>query len=165
MDQGYYQQFNGVPIDTFQFYYDYDSWLMNNQNFYSALPAYQELNRPTFVHSFNAESIDLTDEATTGPSPPLSPTQAKDFKLNCEGCERSFTSKKRLQNHMARCNMKTFPCQVCRKNFMNRAGLSRHLKMHINKPMMGQINLPEAPRRSIFHSVQLLAISDCKDSN
>jgi hypothetical protein len=179
MDHGYFsnQQALGMPLESYQFYYDYESWSVNNQNYYSSVPAYQELNRPKFVQGFVAESIDLTDTAESQPTSSPSPTQARDFKLICERCKQSFTSKKRLENHMVKCiekknSKKMFSCRSCRKSFKKRSGLLKHeTQNHDSIPKAisqgriepRDIEQPAVPMRSIFHSVHLLAISDCSN--
>jgi hypothetical protein len=100
---------------------------------------------------------------------PDSPTQARDFKLFCEGCRRCFTSKKRLQNHLLKClrilgKGNPFSCGQCAKTFKKSSGLSKHeLKYHnvIVQEDMNNNNQEALPaKRSIFHSVSLLAVSD-----
>lgn len=99
-----------------------------------------------------------------------SPTQARDFKVKCEKCQRAFTSRKRQQNHMKRCivergkaSMKPFVCRECSRRFMKRAGLAKHTEKFHRETVAVRPEVqfyPEASR-SIFHSINLLAESDC----
>lgn len=177
MDQSSYQQYYTMPSEDYQIYYDYSNWEAYNPNFYSSLPAYQELSSQKFVEEFTIESVDLTeDEKETSPySRSKSPTQARDFKLLCEGCKRSFTSKKRLQNHMVKCfskkaERKAFICKGCDKSFKKRAGLFKHtMKCHDGRNEVSEKeriseeeveHIQQFQRPSIFHSIALLAQSD-----
>lgn len=97
-----------------------------------------------------------------------SPTLARDFKVVCEKCRRAFTSRKRLQNHMTRCMIgkeKPFACRECSRRFMKRKGLAKHTeKFHpemIAARVRPEVQFYPEPRRSIFHSINLLAESDC----
>jgi hypothetical protein len=112
------------------------------------------------------EKMITADEQTTSAEilRPDSPTQARDFKLFCEGCKRSFTSKKRLQNHVEKCLKKikkqtknrAFSCRHCGKAFKKLSGVAKHaLKYHKESREEEQ-----QKRRSIFHSIELLAVSD-----
>lgn len=144
-------------------YYGYSSWTAHNQNFYSTVPAYQDLNQ----HKMESKRFD-DEQKDLKLVPELrmeSPTQARDFKLTCEGCKRDFTSKKRLENHLVKCKIlkifekKPFLCNVCKNRFKNRATLSRHSEMKHY-----EIEQPEnvSKNASIFHSIHLLAKSDSK---
>lgn len=144
-------------------YYGYSNWTEHNRNFYSTVPAYQHLNQHVESTNFEVKQNDLELE------PELrlqSPTQARDFKLTCEGCKRDFTSKKRLENHLVKCKViksletKPFSCNVCKKRFKKRASLLRHSEL-----IHPGIENSEPPanvnkKPSIFHSIHLLAQSD-----
>lgn len=164
-DQHYY--------DNYQLYFDYSKWTAYNPNFYSALPAYQELSAQTFVDGFTIETVDLTeDENEKSPSSTTkSPYQEKNDKLLCETCKRSFILKKRLENHKVKCSAKkadhtAFNCKICDKSFKKRATLFKHtMKCHDeNEVAEGKERKIEAllnsPKESIFHSVSILAQSD-----
>lgn len=184
--ESYYQ----TPSGTYQLYYNYSMWSSYNPNFYGSVPAYQDLNRnpneQNDAENIEIPSIDLTEESheelevikveeklkVKTPSP----TQAKDFKLFCEGCNRCFTSKKRLQNHVLKCSMKCssagkddqkqFSCGECSKSFKRRSALLKHnIKCH--EEILQEKSFVESkeigvggPRTSIFHSICLLSKSD-----
>lgn len=162
---------------SYQIYVDYSKWTSNNENFYADNPAFQDLNNQNYMKSLTvdltenevtkAEKVNEVDELTEVLRPD-SPTQARDFKLHCEGCKRSFTSKKRLQNHLIKCNKKlrrvkvsAFSCRHCRKNYTKRSGLIKHcIKYHKGS---SQNEIEKSPnKQSIFHSIELMAISDCQ---
>lgn len=153
---------------NYQLYQNYAVWSTYNQSVYSTIPAYQELRSPKLLNGF---TIDLTKEAPEKPKTDT-PTQAKDFKLLCAGCKRNFTSKKRLENHFVKCKVTKkaaqdkFSCKKCSKTFKKRYGLYKHsMKYHdeteSDMETLQKIDVPEE-KRSIFHSIQLLAESDCK---
>lgn len=111
-------------------------------------------------------------KAATPKQGPNSPTLARDFKVVCEKCQRAFTSRKRLQNHMTRClvekekaSLKPFACRECSRRFMKRAGLAKHTeKFHpemVAARAKAEVQFYPEPSRSIFHSINLLAESDC----
>jgi Zinc finger, C2H2 type len=172
MDQGYHQYYFAPtsPSEIYQFCFDYKTWSMCNQNIYAASPAYQELNQPQLSQNFPLESVDLTCEPDEPPQLRLSPTQAEVFKLVCKNCKRNFTSKKRLQNHLVNCkeiikDMKFFPCPKCCKVFKRQSSLKKH-DLQYHKTTLGghkKVEPQAMPIRSIFHNVQLLAISDCSN--
>lgn len=171
----FYQTASG----TVQLYYNYSMWNSYNPNFYGSIPAYQDLNGNLNEVNIDVASIDLTEESQDELEiieekekvKISSPTQAKDFKLFCEECNRCFTSKKRLQNHVLKCsvskdNQKEFSCGDCHKSFKRRPALMKHnLKYHeeilkeknLNKSIEG---VKGSPRKSIFHSICLLSKSD-----
>lgn len=145
-------------------YYGYTSWTAQNQNFYSTVPAYQHLNQHS-VESTNYD--DKQNDLKLEPEIRLnSPTQARDFKLTCEGCKRDFTSKKRLENHLVKCKIlrtcetKPFFCDVCKKRFKKRETLSRHLEMKHHGIENSERPASVSKKISIFHSIHLLAKSD-----
>lgn len=159
---------------NYQVYIDYSKWIARNDNYYANSLAYQDLNNQNYMQSL---TIDLTVEEKTNELEikeekmeiirPESPTQARDFKLFCEGCKRSFTSKKRLQNHLMKCLKKikkgktrAFSCRSCHKSFKKPSGLVKHsLKHHEEKNRIEEAAI--LPRRpSIFHSIDLLSVSD-----
>lgn len=166
-----------VGLYGYQMYTAYVSWLEYNHHIFLSMPAYQQLNNHKFVEQFISEPIDLTeDEPTLPESERQSPTQAKNFKLKCGGCMRSFTSKKRLENHASLClgkNMiKPFACGKCTKAFKKSGGLQKHMKLaHAEKTekncqenssgesQIKELGLTLPPVRSIFHSVNLLSRS------
>lgn len=174
MDQNFNYQPYTTPADVYQIYYDYSAWSARNQNYYSAVPAYRELNSQQIVDL----TMDLTDEVILEAkiSQSKSPTQARDFKLTCESCKRSFTSKKRLENHQVRCketrrnDTNPFSCKECIKSFKKRSSLLKHTLKHHDGKQLDESSMeiiktiqPEvmpSPQRSIFHSINLLAESD-----
>lgn len=178
MDQStLYQQYFEMPSEDYQLYYDYTNWTAYNPNFYSSLPAYQELSGHKFIEELMIESVDLTQDQIekSTRSRSKSPTQARDFKLLCEGCKRSFTSKKRLENHMVKCfakklERKAFNCRGCDRSFKKRSGLFKHTtKCHDGRNEVIEMERKSkeeerlqlrTPKPSIFHSVSLLAQSD-----
>lgn len=99
---------------------------------------------------------------------PDSPTQARDFKLFCEICTRSFTSKKRLENHVVNCikrtrNRNLFSCKKCCKFFKKRTGLLKHsIKYHEERAIVVETKNREdsQAKGSIFHDATMLAVSD-----
>lgn len=179
--------YNSVPFGIHQLHHDFLMWNAHNPNFWGSVQAYRTLNERKVEEEFIVASIDLTEEpqsepfvATSKEEKVISPTQARDFKLFCQNCNRCFTSKKRLQNHVLKCSTgkiainspKMFSCKVCSKSFMKRAGLFKHnaicrevekeerIEVLINQAGMNVHHDRETQRKSIFHSIDLLAKSD-----
>lgn len=185
----------------------YESYSIDLTNYFGAPTAnekiFTELESTNWIQTYEAsprsENSTISEESSSGSenSPsrseqvtvketegkvilrPDSPTQARDFKLYCEGCLRCFTSRKRLQNHVVKCikkinaeNPAAFPCRKCSKFFKKRSGLVRHsMKYHdisisfeddeSSEDIEMMENREESQaKRSIFHSVALLAVSD-----
>lgn len=166
---------NSTDGFNFQAYTDYSKFPGFNQKFHTFQDnlAFQDLNNHNYMQSL---TIDLTVEEEVKNMEtekenvevfrPESPTQARDFKLICERCERSFTSKKRLQNHLEKCvktingNHRAFSCRECHKTFKKPSGLVKHTSKYHERH--NRINQQQSPRKpSIFHSIELLSISDC----
>lgn len=160
MDQRLYQKYYEVQSGDFLLYYDYT--------------AYQELAAQKFVNDFAVNSVDLTEDEIeqSSCSTTKSPTQARNFKLPCDGCNRSFTSKKRLENHTMKCltknaNRKAFSCKICARSFKKRVGLFKHTKKNHDgtndlvedKEIISEDEI-EFKTTSIFHHINLLAQSD-----
>ena len=162
---------------SYQIYVDYSKWTSDNENFYADNPAFQDLNNQNYMKSL---TVDLTEsevkkadevnqiDGSMEVARPESPTQARDFKLHCEGCKRSFTSKKRLQNHQIKCSKKlrrekirAFSCRECRKTFTKRSGLVNHC-MKYHEEQLPIVNVESPKKRSIFHSIEMMAVSDCQ---
>jgi hypothetical protein len=156
---------------NFTAYLNYTQADLNGNLFANSL-AFKDLNNQNFLESVKinltmAEEKVMTvedEEASVEILRPDSPTQARDFKLFCEGCKRSFTSKKRLQNHVEKCLKKIkkdtkareFSCRHCGKTFKKLSGVVKHaLKYHEENR-----DEEKQKRRSIFHSIELLAVSD-----
>jgi Zinc-finger of C2H2 type len=167
MSHQYFYNPNSV-IESYQICFDYETCLMDNHNYFASSPAFQVLNQPQL--SNNLCSVDLTCEPDEPLTPVLSPTQAEDFKLLCEICKRSFRSKKRFQNHTLKCQEsikkgKLFPCHSCCKTFKGQMALKKHKLQHQDETLhhgKEDETAPHArPTRSIFHNVELLAVSDC----
>lgn len=102
-----------------------------------------------------------------GPSRKLS---AEDWFF-CRQCPKKFTSEIRLSHHITLVHekKKPFGCNYCRASFKLKARLWHHsLKKHKDKDFLKNINtsrvkkIKENANKSIFHNVELLAISDCK---
>lgn len=105
--------------------------------------------------------LDESDQEITRPD---SPTQARNFRVYCEGCGKRYLSKKCLENHKKACrkllnSMRVFRCLQCEQTFKKRRDLVKHSgKAHevdIKSQSEGVSTI-----RSIFHSVSLLAVSD-----
>jgi hypothetical protein len=156
---------------NFQAYLNYTKVDVNGNLFANSL-AFKDLNNQNLLESVKIdlavgeEKVITEDEQATSAEilRPDSPTQARDFKLFCEGCKRSFTSKKRLQNHVEKCLKKikkdtknrAFSCRHCGKAFKKLSGVVKHaLKYHKENS-----DEEQQKRRSIFHSIELLAVSD-----
>lgn len=159
---------------------------LNNQRFVSGITKTRRKSHSSFTIERSSEDkkvAQMTDEEFLD-----SKTQARAFMLICEKCKRVFTSKKRLENHLERCCLKKdeinrFTCKECFKNFEKNAGLMKHAAKYHDKnieeeqilavsPVPGEALTTEnitrkpkqqlkAPSPSIFHSISLLARSDC----
>ena len=53
-----------------------------------------------------------------------------DAYSKCEVCEKTFASVKQYDNHQRCCNMKTYLCVVCYKEFSHSVSLKNHAKLH-----------------------------------
>lgn len=76
---------------------------------------------------------------------PDSPTQASDFKISCDVCNRAYSSRKRFENHLEKCGIiaelkKLFNCPDCDKQVKLKA-LIKHQQVHINQS--APLSLPE----------------------
>lgn len=100
----------------------------------------------------------------------------------CKECDRRFTSDVRLNHHiqLKHINVKNLRCKFCKASFKLKSKLwKHHRKSHSDKDHtenieieIKKIPLPEAKKgikvekeedqRSIFHSIELLSVSDGK---
>ncbi|KAH9500214.1 hypothetical protein Btru_077488 [Bulinus truncatus] len=60
---------------------------------------------------------------------PRQPVNTKSAKLECEICQKKFSSEKRLENH-SRVHEGTYICGICKKAFGTVAKLKIHLRFH-----------------------------------
>lgn len=155
-------------FDSYSIYHDYQTWANFYQNYYSTVPAFQDINNHYMPPGLYEEIFEREPSPNKlEVDPPKSPTQAKNFKLTCEGCEREYTSKKRLENHLVKCKgfkRKTslsFPCDQCKKIFKKKKTLDLHFKKYHGTKLENSLKYNEKiSKPSIFHSIQLLAQSD-----
>jgi uncharacterized C2H2 Zn-finger protein len=138
--------------------------------YYSSVPAYQQLS---FIAPPNQPSPPSSVSSTS--------TSPKEFKLTCEHCGSVYTSQKRLQNHYEKCIVlnphldEVIVCKVCKRTFRTNPGYANHLaKFHgetmkenedvrrLKKRARSHDDIEEVrkEKRSIFHSIELLARSD-----
>jgi hypothetical protein len=111
--------------------------------------------------------------------------EAWNFRLHCEHCDTEYTSRKRLENHYQKCvvlnpniSESEFTCQFtqCKKSFKTHTGFENHMwKVHqqratpkVTEIEEGNLTIDESvnqiqAKRSIFHSIELLARSDARD--
>lgn len=159
-----------------QYWSSYPSWEGFSPNYFTNNPAFQQLNQQPTEHQMASYEISSTANGDNRPTTPqrASPTQARDFKLKCKGCTRIYTSKKRLENHAARCLLiqgskasipAQFDCKKCTKSFKKRLGLVKHVAL-IHDGDEGQSDeekkqLQQVSQRSQFHNVSWLAQSSC----
>lgn len=168
----YQLDMNNQAFNVYINYTNYSDYIGCNDNIYENSLAFQDLNNQNYMQSL---TVDLTIEEKSDKHEkekqedmeqilqPDSPTQARDFKLFCERCRRCFTSKKRLQNHVEKCHkriknekIREFSCQHCQRAFKKRSGLAKHIvKYH-----EGNLTEESSRRPSIFHNIDLLAVSD-----
>lgn len=103
------------------------------------------------------------------PEPPM-----KQIKLRCEECMITYSSQKRYENHIEKHHTKKnrHRCSFCRSSFRRRTRLLNHcFKTHpdkvqdIENVQQQKQSLNSQIKPSIFHSIELLAQSDCKDSS
>lgn len=97
----------------------------------------------------------------------------KKIKLKCEECMITYSSQKRYENHIEKHHTKKngYRCQYCRSSFRRKNRLMNHcFKAHSDE--VQKIERIEQQKQqksqikpSIFHSIELLAQSDCKDSS
>lgn len=141
-----------------------DSTTFNNLikpiDYYQVAQAYFKLQKPFQKYYFNADEVH---------EPPK-----KQIKLKCEECDATYSSQKRLDNHIEKYHMKKnrHRCSYCRSSFRRRGKLLNHgIKAHPEKFQEAERierNQPSPTpqtKPSIFHSIELLAQSDCKDSS
>lgn len=173
-------------------------------SFYYSIPAFQELTQHGYVsynndnnnNNHNTRNIEQQNrpvassppvrvyeeqELTSSSSGSPSLSSAIDFKLICENCGRSLTSRKRYQNHYTKCveksmNPKIFGCTYCKCEFRVKKTLLKHIgELHSEElardERMINVNLGNSPpdeqikKTSIFHSIDMMAVSDCKQKN
>lgn len=182
------------PQIDWNFYYNYAMFNIFHQQNCCLSPIFcQKLNSQRFAEVFSSELVDLTvndqiadclehkkeETSSTGSDTCSSPTssieaaEALDFKLTCENCKKNLTSKKRYENHLAKCNNKSsseksmekpFPCGECFKRFMKKNGLIKHMRIcHDRKNETEALEAEKEAQniRSIFHSISRMAESDC----
>lgn len=100
------------------------------------------------------------------PEPPK-----KQIKLRCDECMITYSSQKRYENHIEKHHTRKnrHKCSFCRSSFKRRARLMNHtVKAHPDKFQATEQKQPPLNSQikpSIFHSIELLAQSDCKDSS
>lgn len=95
--------------------------------------------------------------------------------VKCKQCPQRYTSKTRMTYHIRTVHdkKKPFQCKFCKVSFKFESKLwGHHLKYHSDKDITENIKIKmheheQTPTkinkmRSIFHSAELLAISDCK---
>lgn len=106
-------------------------------------------------------------------SPQESPQGSHGAKnwIHCKSCPRKFTSIKRLENHVVRYHdsRKPFKCKLCRASFKHRSKLWNHTwRIHGYRTedireeaeLEERTSKKETKQKSIFHNIELLAISD-----
>lgn len=170
-----------ITEDQYQMYKNYSDWtsFQAPKGFYSSIPAYQQLSLATNQIPSALYSPTTSSESDQTERVFFSVESTRDFKLNCEHCGSTYTSRKRLQNHYEKCNVlhagseNVIICKTCKKTFKTNSGYTNHMtKFHggieqrevseitesqedVNKSKEGE----ERPR-SIFHSIDILAKSD-----
>ena len=89
------------------------------------------------------------------------------LKLKCEECTITYSSKKRYDNHIEKHHTKInrHKCNYCRSSFKRRGKLTKHLskahpEMFYGKDAVQEPAIKSTIKRSIFHSIDLLAQSD-----
>ncbi|KAL7013731.1 hypothetical protein ACKWTF_015546 [Chironomus riparius] len=159
-------------LDIYKSYAMYSAYQHQTQlGYYSSVPAYQQLS---FIASPNQPSPSSSSTKSTTNS-------SKEFKLTCEHCGSVYTSQKRLQNHYEKCIVlnphldEVIVCKVCKRTFRTNPGYANHLvKFHgetmnenedvkrLRKRARSHDDIEEVrkEKKSIFHSIELLARSD-----
>lgn len=166
-----------ISEDQYEMYKNYASYNFQPQSgYYSSIPAYQQLNHsqvPSALYSptTSSESGDHSEKIF------FSIETSQNFKLNCEHCGSSYTSRKRLQNHYEKCNVlnagseNVIVCKICKKTFKTNSGYTNHvMRFHGDVESSKQQQeiqevrnveeVKEERPRSIFHSIDMLAKSD-----
>lgn len=184
----YHNQSQSISTEQFEIYKSYAMWNAYHQHqnqlgYYSSVPAYQQLAY-IVTSSLPSPSSDTTLDSNS-----TSPTSMRDFKLTCEHCGSVYTSRKRLQNHYEKCIVlnphldEVIVCKICKRTFRTNPGYANHMtKFHgetikeneevkrIRKRARSEDDIEQVKqemrqdvrhqKRSIFHSIELLAQSD-----
>jgi uncharacterized C2H2 Zn-finger protein len=143
-------------------------------DYYQFALSYFNVHYPHYQHNFlpHHDPKLITPNAANGvhhepPEPPM-----KQIKLRCEECMITYSSLKRYENHIEKHHTKKnrHRCSFCRSSFRRRARLMNHcFKTHPEKfqdeNVQQKQSLNSQIKPSIFHNIELLAQSDCKDSS
>lgn len=162
-------------LDIYKSYAMYSAYQHQSPlGYYSSVPAYQQL-------SFIAQPSHQSPSQNSNNVTSSSSLTSKDFKLTCEHCGSVYTSQKRLQNHYEKCIVlnphldEVIICKICKRTFRTNPGYANHLtKFHgetmkenedvkkLRKRARSHDDIEEVrtEKRSIFHSIELLARSD-----
>lgn len=78
--------------------------------------------------------------------PPISPSEATNFRVVCRVCARSYQSRKRYEKHLEACNIlsetkKLFNCFECWRQ-PNLKALIKHQQIHVHQPHRSELPLP-----------------------
>ena len=103
----------------------------------------QEIKEPTFAIRDVDEIEDESYESVVYYDYPPNDTEEvfknhiDDKKLKCDSCSKSFSSKITLKRHLKRVHPeeKIHQCFFCLKTFKRRCILTKHEKIHMNKPI------------------------------
>lgn len=143
-------------------------------DYYQFASSYFHVHHPNYRFNFSPshENSNVITPSNTNEvhHEPLEPA-VKQIKLRCEECMITYSSQKRFENHMEKHHTKKnrHRCSFCRSSFKRRARLMNHYFKHHpdnvediengqqKQPLISQI------KPSIFHSIELLAQSDCKN--
>lgn len=131
----------------------------------------KETNMATFLtasnyqfasYQFNFSNVSMVEEQPQKPQ--------MELKLKCEECTITYSSQKRYDNHIEKHHTKVcrHKCNYCRSSFKRRGKLTKHLskahpEMFYGKEAVQKPTINSKIKRSIFHSIDLLAQSDCSD--
>lgn len=176
MENYLHHQYSMAALDPV-YYYNIPAFVelnqhgVNNSNY-----NHQTYHQMQHQHHSPPPTPKSNETASSSSTSSTSPTSLLDFKIKCESCGKELTSRKRYQNHYVKCvdkkkNPKTFNCTQCAQEFRVKKSYEKHIsEAHGELARIINVNLGnqrnqevEQPKKvSIFHSIDLMAVSDSK---